>query len=85
MQDPTRPPTDDADGYRAARDAYLAHACATDRDVLLWPDGTYTIALRLRHLIARDMLHVGLPDDAGPGPDAWRSALVRRLAAFYLR
>ena len=84
MQDPMLPPTDLAEAYRAALDAYLAHACQA-RDVILWPDGTYTTAPRLRHLIARDMLHVALPDDADPTPEAWRRALVRQLAALYQR
>ena len=84
MQDPTLPPIDLAEAYRAALDAYLAHAGQT-RDVILWPDGTYTIAPRLRHLIARDMLHVALDADECATPEAWRRALVRQLAALYLR
>ena len=86
MQDPTLPPTDLAEAYRAALDAYLAHAArGTDRDVLLWPDGTYTVEMRLRHLVARDMLHVALDADECATPEVGRRALVRQLATLYLR
>ena len=86
MEDPTRPALEDADGYREALDAYLSRAARSgDRDVLLWPDGSFIVEARLRHLIARSMLHVVLPADGDATAEAWRRALVRQLAALYLR
>ena len=86
MEDPTRPAIEDADGYRLALDAYLRRAARSgDRNVLLWPDGTFSVEVRLRHLIARSMLHVVLPADCDATAEAWRRALVRQLAALYLR
>ena len=86
MQDPTRPAIEDAAGYREALDAYLSRAARSgDRDVLLRPDGTFIVEAKLRHLIARDMLHVVLPAGGGTTAEAWRRALVRQLTALYLR
>ena len=86
MEDPTRPALDDADGYREALDSYLSRAARSgDRDVLLWPDGTFSVEATLRHLTARSMLHVVLPADGDATAEAWRRALVRQLTALYLR